>query len=140
MTPAGDPRIIFSTSRRPGWTPRGRRAMWESIRDLVTRGVTVFLTTRYLEEADQLADRIALLDHGRLLAEGTADELERLVPGGHIRLQFTDPSGLDAAAGALCEAARATTPWPSGSRATAAPRRCAPSSTASTPSPSPSPA
>jgi ABC-2 type transport system ATP-binding protein len=79
--------------------------MWESIRDLVTRGVTVFLTTQYLEEADQLADRIALLDHGRLVAEGTADELKRLVPGGHIRLQFTDPSGLDAAAGALGEAA-----------------------------------
>jgi ABC-2 type transport system ATP-binding protein len=75
--------------------------MWQIIRELVTDGVTVFLTTQYLEEADELADRVALLDHGRLIAEGSPDELKRLIPGGHIRLQFTDPQGLESAARAL---------------------------------------
>ena len=60
--------------------------MWQIIRELVAGGVTILLTTQYLEEADELADRIALLDRGRLVAEGTADELKRRNPGGHIRL------------------------------------------------------
>ena len=68
--------------------------MWQIIRDLSARGVTIFLTTQYLEEADQLADRIAVLDHGRLVAEGTPGELKRLIPGGHIRLQFGDADAL----------------------------------------------
>lgn len=73
--------------------------MWEIIRSLVADdGVTIFLTTQYLEEADQLADRIAVLDHGKLVAEGTADELKRRIPGGHIRLRFADTSQLDSAA------------------------------------------
>jgi ABC-2 type transport system ATP-binding protein len=75
--------------------------MWRIVRDLVTAGTTVFLTTQYLEEADQLADRIAVLDNGRLVAVGTADELKRLVPGGHVRLQFASPDGFAAAAGVL---------------------------------------
>jgi ABC-2 type transport system ATP-binding protein len=75
--------------------------MWQILRELVADGVTIFLTTQYLEEADQLADRIALLDHGRLVAEGTADELKRLVPGGHVSLRFADAEQLDRAARAL---------------------------------------
>ena len=66
--------------------------MWEIIRELVAAGVTIFLTTQYLDEADQLADRIAVLDHGRIVAEGTPDELKRRIPGGHVRLQFADPT------------------------------------------------
>jgi ABC-2 type transport system ATP-binding protein len=98
MTLVGTPRVIFLDEPTAGLDPRSRRGMWEIIRDLVARGVTVFLTTQYLEEADQLADRIALLDHGRLIAEGTPEELKRLVPGGHVVLRFTDHSGLERAA------------------------------------------
>jgi ABC-2 type transport system ATP-binding protein len=98
MTLVGDPRVIFLDEPTTGLDPRTRRTMWQAIRDLVAGGVTIFLTTQYLEEADQLADRIALLDHGKLVAEGTADELKRLIPGGHVSLRFADPAGLDMAA------------------------------------------
>jgi ABC-2 type transport system ATP-binding protein len=102
----GDPRIIFLDEPTTGLDPRSRRTMWQIIRDLVAGGVTILLTTQYLEEADELADRIALLDHGRLVAEGTPDQLKRRIPGGHIRLQFADPDGLEAAARTLGEAVR----------------------------------
>ncbi|MFI1205128.1 ATP-binding cassette domain-containing protein [Streptomyces sp. NPDC020883] len=99
MTLVGRPRIIFLDEPTTGLDPRSRRVMWELIRDLVSdQGVTIFLTTQYLEEADQLADRIAVLDHGKLVAEGTAHELKRRIPGGHIRLRFTDEAHLAAAA------------------------------------------
>jgi ABC-2 type transport system ATP-binding protein len=101
MTLVGDPRIIFLDEPTAGLDPRSRHTMWAIIRDLVAGGVTIFLTTQYLEEADELADRIALLDHGRLIAEGTADELKRRIPGGHVQLQFTDPHALAAAAESL---------------------------------------
>jgi ABC-2 type transport system ATP-binding protein len=101
-----DPRIVFLDEPTTGLDPRSRRTMWQIVRDLVADGVTVFLTTQYLEEADQLADRIAVLDHGRLVAEGTADELKRLVPGGHISLRFSDASELESAARALGEVGR----------------------------------
>ena len=104
MTLVGDPRLIFLDEPTTGLDPRSRRMMWDLIRDLVAGGVTVFLTTQYLEEADELADRIALLDRGRLVAEGTAGELKRLVPGGHIRLEFPDPDALDHAARVLGQA------------------------------------
>ena len=80
--------------------------MWQIIRELVSDGVTVFLTTQYLEEADELADRIAVLNDGKIAAEGTAEELKRLIPGGHVRLRFTDPAAYQSAAAALREATR----------------------------------
>jgi ABC-2 type transport system ATP-binding protein len=101
MTLVGRPRLIFLDEPTTGLDPRSRRSMWEIIRALVADGVTIFLTTQYLEEADQLAGRIALLDHGRIVAEGTAAELKRSIPGGHIRLEFTDEAALTAAARAL---------------------------------------
>ncbi|MEE1753563.1 ATP-binding cassette domain-containing protein [Streptomyces sp. SP18CS02] len=98
MTLVGDPRVIFLDEPTTGLDPRSRRTMWEIIRSLVVDdGVTIFLTTQYLEEADQLADRIAVLDQGRLVAEGTAEELKRRIPGGHIRLRFADEGALHAA-------------------------------------------
>jgi ABC-2 type transport system ATP-binding protein len=106
MTLIGEPRIIFLDEPTTGLDPRSRHTMWQIIRDLAAAGITIFLTTQYLEEADQLADRIAVLDHGKVVAEGTAEELKRLIPGGHIRLQFADSAGLEAAADVLGEVVR----------------------------------
>ncbi|MGJ5754383.1 ABC-2 type transport system ATP-binding protein [Streptomyces puniciscabiei] len=106
MTLVGDPRIIFLDEPTTGLDPRSRHTMWQIIRELVSGGTTVFLTTQYLDEADELADRIAVLNGGRIVAEGSADELKRLVPGGHVRLRFTDPAGYERAATALRETTR----------------------------------
>ncbi|MDX3589509.1 ATP-binding cassette domain-containing protein, partial [Streptomyces europaeiscabiei] len=106
MTLVGDPRIIFLDEPTTGLDPRSRNNMWQIIRELVTGGVTVLLTTQYLEEADELADRIAVLHDGKIAAEGTAEELKRLVPGGHVRLRFTDPAAYRSAASTLREATR----------------------------------
>jgi ABC-2 type transport system ATP-binding protein len=104
MTLVGDPRVIFLDEPTTGLDPRSRRAVWDSIRQLVAGGVTIFLTTQYLEEADRLADRVAVLDSGRVVAEGTPAELKRRVPGGHLRLAFADPAALGAASAALAGA------------------------------------
>ncbi|GHA23776.1 daunorubicin resistance protein DrrA family ABC transporter ATP-binding protein [Streptomyces spiroverticillatus] len=104
MTLVGDPRIIFLDEPTTGLDPRSRHRTWEIVRELVAGGVTVFLTTQYLEEADQLADRIAVLSDGRIAAEGSAEELKRLVPGGHVRVRFAGPDAFRSAARALPEA------------------------------------
>jgi ABC-2 type transport system ATP-binding protein len=101
MTLVGDPKVIFLDEPTTGLDPRSRRTMWDIIRDLLRGGVTIFLTTQYLEEADQLADRIAVLDGGRIVAQGTPDELKRRVPGGHLKLTFADQFSLHRAASTL---------------------------------------
>jgi len=106
MTLMGRPRLIFLDEPTTGLDPRSRHIMWQLVRDLVADGVTVLLTTQYLEEADQLADRVAVLDRGRIVAEGTPGELKRRVPGAHIRLHFADAGSLDAAARILREGTR----------------------------------
>ncbi|MFE4532313.1 ATP-binding cassette domain-containing protein [Streptomyces anulatus] len=106
MTLVGSPRIIFLDEPTTGLDPRSRHTMWGIIRNLVSDGVTVFLTTQYLEEADELADRIAVLNNGKIAAEGSAEELKRIVPGGHVKLRFTDPDAYRSAASALREVTR----------------------------------
>jgi len=106
MTLVATPSVIFLDEPTTGLDPRSRHSMWDIVRGLVAEGTTVLLTTQHLEEADGLADRIAVLDGGRIVAEGTPDELKRLVPGGHIRLRFADAAALDAASRLLGESAR----------------------------------
>ena len=106
MTLVTRPDIIFLDEPTSGLDPRSRRTMWEIVRDLTADGVTIFLTTQYLEEADQLADRIAVLDQGRIVAEGTPGDLKRRVPGSHIRLRFTNVVELDGAARILAGSTR----------------------------------
>ena len=97
MTLIGRPRIIFLDEPTSGLDPRSRRIMWQTVRELVADGVTIFLTTQQLDEADQLADQIAVLDHGKVVAAGTPDELKRSIPGAHVRLRFADTKGIEAA-------------------------------------------
>jgi len=106
MTLMGRPRLIFLDEPTTGLDPRSRQTMWQIIRELVREGVTILLTTQYLEEADHLADRMAVLDHGRIVAEGTPAELKRRLPGAHIRLRFADSASLDRAARELREGTR----------------------------------
>ena len=98
MSLVGNPQLIFLDEPTTGLDPNGRRAMWEMIRALAQDGVTIFLTTQYLDEADALAGSIAVLDRGHLVAQGTAAELKAQVPGGHVSLRFTEPRALRAAA------------------------------------------
>jgi ABC-2 type transport system ATP-binding protein len=106
MTLVATPSVIFLDEPTTGLDPRSRHTMWDIVRGLVTDGTTVLLTTQQLDEADELADRIAVLDGGRIVAEGTPDELKRRIPGGHLRLQFADAATLAAAARLLDESAR----------------------------------
>jgi ABC-2 type transport system ATP-binding protein len=104
MTLISRPRLIFLDEPTAGLDPRSRRDLWAIVSEQVADGVTVLLTTQYLDEADHLADRIGVLDGGRLVAEGTAAELKRRVPGGRVSVQFTDAVGLAAAAAARPDA------------------------------------
>ncbi|MFE9204463.1 ATP-binding cassette domain-containing protein [Micromonospora sp. NPDC007230] len=106
MTLVGKPRIIFLDEPTTGLDPRSRRTMWDIIRQLVAEGVTIFLTTQYLEEADRLADRIAVLDQGKLVAQGTPAELKRQIPGSHVRLRFAGDLELASAVRVLTDSAR----------------------------------
>src|ERR1700730_8675380 len=101
MTLLGDPRLIFLAEPTTGLDPRSRRPMWDVISELVADGVTIFLTTQYLDEADRLADLIAILPRGQIVAQGSPDELKRRLPGGHIQLQFADGQSLASAARVL---------------------------------------
>jgi ABC-2 type transport system ATP-binding protein len=106
MTLVGRPEIIFLDEPTTGLDPRSRRTMWDIIRQLVADGVTIFLTTQYLDEADRLADRIAVLDRGQLVAQGTPGELKRQIPGSHVRFRFAGDLELDAAVWLLTGATR----------------------------------
>jgi ABC-2 type transport system ATP-binding protein len=106
MTLVGSPAVIFLDEPTTGLDPRSRRTMWENIRGLAASGVTIFLTTQYLDEADQLANRIAVLDRGRIVAEGTPEQLKRRIPGGHVRLQFASEAALACAAGLIEDGSR----------------------------------
>ena len=101
MTLVASPRVIFLDEPTAGLDPRSRRTMWQVVRELVAGGITVVLTTQYLDEADELAHRVAVLDAGRIVAAGTPEQLKRRVPGGHVRLRFADLPALDAASAAV---------------------------------------
>jgi ABC-2 type transport system ATP-binding protein len=109
MTLVGSPRVIFLDEPTTGLDPSGRHTMWTAIRALAAGRVTIFLTTQYLEEADQLADRIAVLDHGRIVTEGTPAALKRRIPGGHIQLEFATPAALEVAERTLQSTSRSGT-------------------------------
>ncbi|MFF4324434.1 ATP-binding cassette domain-containing protein [Streptomyces sp. NPDC001568] len=100
----GDPAVLFLDEPTTGLDPASRIALWAMIREQVDAGVTVLLTTQYLEEADQLADRIAVVDNGQVIAEGTADELKNKVGGERLDVGLADPSQRPAAAAALTRA------------------------------------
>jgi ABC-2 type transport system ATP-binding protein len=103
MSLVGDSPIIFFDEPTTGLDPKSRNDMWLTIRQLVESGSTVFLTTQYLEEADRLADEIAILHGGRIVASGTPDELKAMVPTGLVELEFGEEGQLSAAQRALGE-------------------------------------
>ena len=95
------PELMFLDEPTTGIDPRSRNQVWDIIRELVDGGTTIVLTTQYLEEADQLADRIAVIDHGRVIAEGTPGQLKAQVGSGALRVRVTDPADREQAAGIL---------------------------------------
>ena len=101
MSLTGHPKVIFLDEPTTGLDPQSRRSMWKLIKELQASGVTIFLTTQYLEEAEELADRIAILDKGRIIAEGTSRELKSYLPQGALEFFFQDPENMEAAASLL---------------------------------------
>jgi ABC-2 type transport system ATP-binding protein len=106
MSLIGRPRLVFLDEPTTGLDPRSRQTMWELITELAASGVTIFLTTQYLEEADRLSNRIAVLDKGKLVAEGSPADLKRRIVSGHVQLQFADVGGLEKAAQSFGDAIR----------------------------------
>jgi ABC-2 type transport system ATP-binding protein len=105
------PAVLFLDEPTAGLDPRGRTEVWEAVRDLAAAGTTVLLTTQYLDEADQLADRISVIDAGRVVAEGTPDQLKARLGGDRIEVVLHDAADLDRAVG--------TMRWLTGEEATA---------------------
>jgi ABC-2 type transport system ATP-binding protein len=101
MSLVGDASVIFFDEPTTGLDPMGRTDMWQTIQELAQSGITIFLTTQYLEEADRLADEIAILHGGRIVAEGSSDELKTMVPAGIVELEFGEEEQLVAAHRAL---------------------------------------
>ncbi len=97
MSLIGSPSIIFFDEPTTGLDPQSRNSMWETIKSLADNGTTIFLTTQYLEEADQLADKIAILNKGKIVAEGTPAALKKLLPHGQVELKFQNEKQLAAA-------------------------------------------
>lgn len=100
MSLIGDPPVVFLDEPTTGLDPQARLDVWDAVRELARGGTTILLTTQYLDEADELADQVAVLDGGRVVASGTPAELKRRIGGGHVRLEFADEASL-ARAGAL---------------------------------------
>lgn len=97
MSLVGNPQIIFLDEPTTGLDPQSRHSMWKIIKELNATGITIFLTTQYLEEAEQLADHIAILDQGRILTEGTPAELKKLLPQGIVEFVFFDSTAMEIA-------------------------------------------
>jgi ABC-2 type transport system ATP-binding protein len=97
MSLIGDPSVVFLDEPTTGLDPQSRNKMWETIKSLASNGTTIFLTTQYLEEADLLADKISILNQGKIVAEGTPSELKKLLPHGQVELKFQNQQQLNAA-------------------------------------------